>query len=60
MQKNVEKMDGQQINFFRQLTMFGSPTSIFSHFWSQNRFPEATFLVFFFENGDFVKIVLPL
>ena len=59
-EKNVEKTDRQKSTFFALFCDFGSPRRRFlAVFWSQNRSPRLLFRCFF-ENGDFVKIVLPL
>ena len=42
------------------MSIFGGPGVDFRRFWVPKQVPAAYFFGVFFENGDFVKIVLPL
>ena len=58
--KNVEKMDGQKINFFRKCWRFWGLRRRFLAIFGLKTGPRRLLFRCFFENGDFVKIVLPL
>ena len=60
MQKNVKKTDGQKIDFFRQFWRFWGLRRRFSAIFGLKTGPRRPLFRCFFENGDFVKIVLPL
>ena len=60
MLKNVEKMDGQKIDFFRQFWRFLDLRRRFLTIFGSKTGSRRLLFRCFFENGDFVKIVLPL
>ena len=60
MQKNGKKTDGQKIDFFRQFWRFWGLRRRFSAIFGLKTGPRRLLFRCFFENGDFVKIVLPL
>ena len=60
MQKNLEKMDGQKIDFFRQFWRFLDLRRRFLTIFGPKTGSRRLLFRCFFENGDFVKIVLPL
>ena len=60
MQKNVEKTERQQFTFFTIFGDFGSPRRRFLVIFGPKTGPRRLLFRCFFENGDFVKIVLPL
>ena len=60
MQKNVEKTERQKSTFFAIFGDFGSPRRRFLAIFGPKTGPRRLLFRCFFENGDFVKIVLPL
>ena len=60
MQKNVEKTERQKFTFFTIFGDFGSPRRRFLAIFGPKTGPRSLLFRRFFENGDFVKIVLPL
>ena len=60
MQKNVEKTEPQKTTFFSIFGAFGSPRRRFLAIFGTKTGPRRLLFRRFFENGDFVKIVLPL
>ena len=60
MQKNVEKTSHQKTTFFALFLDFGSPRRRFLAIFNAKTDPRRLLFRCFFENGDFVKIVLPL
>ena len=60
MQKNVEKTERQKTTFFAIFSDFGSPRRRFFVIFGPKTGPRRLLFRCFFENGDFVKIVLPL
>ena len=60
MPKNVEKTDRQKSTFFALFCDFGSPWRRFLAVFDVKTAPRRLLFRGFFENGDFVKIVLPL
>ena len=59
-EKNVEKNDRQKATFFALICDFGSPRRRFFEIFGPKTGPRGLRFRCFFENGDFVKIVLPL
>ena len=60
MQKNVEKTERQKFTFFTIFGDFGSPRRRFLGIFGPKTGAQRLHFRCFFENGDFVKIVLPL
>ena len=60
MQKNVEKTERQKFIFFTMFGDFGTPRRRFLAIFGPKTGPRRLLFRCFFENGDFVKIVLPL
>ena len=58
--KNDEKTDGQKIDFFRQFWRFWGLQRRFSAIFGLKTDSRRILFRCFLENGDFVKIVLPL
>ena len=59
-EKNVEKTNRQKSTFFALFCDFGSPRRQFLAVFGPKTAPRRLRFRCFFENGDFVKIVLPL
>ena len=60
MQKNVEKTERQKFTFFAIFGDFGWPRRRFLAIFGPKTGPRRLLFRCFFENGDFVKIVLLL
>ena len=60
MQKNVEKTERQKTTFFAIFGDFGSPRRRFLAIFGPKTGPRRLLFRCFFENVDFLKIVLPL
>ena len=60
MQKNVEKTERQKFTVFPIFCDFGSPRRRLLAIFGPKTGPRRLLFRCFFENGDFVKIVLPL
>ena len=60
MQKNVEKTSHQKTILLALFLDFGSPRRRFLAIFNAKTGPRRLLFRCFFENGDFVKIVLPL
>ena len=60
MQKNVEKTERQKFTFLAIFSDFGSPRRRFLAIFGAKTGPRRLLFRCFFENGDFVKIVLSL
>ena len=58
--KNGQKTDGQKIDFFRKIWRFWCLRRRFLAIFGLKTGPRRLLFRCFFENGDFVKIVLPL
>ena len=58
--KNGQKTDGQKIDFFRKFWRFWCLRRRFLAIFGLKTGPRRLLFRCFFENGDFVKIVLPL